>query len=177
MYWYKNMPESHAYEDYQKSRSGTGYIRRAFVRYFLLMLVLGVVFIIFSGISYVDVPNQCFIKIKYDVIKGDKGSIVEGLKVIKEEDFVLYKNICRHIDTIYEKRCIRGEDDKPDVRFLSSGGCYIKGSGAILINPVKGGTRGAVDIRVEAISKYAQMAIDYIIFGDESGRDTTGISK
>lgn len=169
MYWYKNMPDNLSFDDYKKERRGGNFVRRTFVRFFFFALFLVFLFFVYSSFYYIDPGSQCFIKIKYDVLKGDRESIKEGLRRIKASDYILYKNICRHVDTIYEKRCVEPEERNPrKLKFTGSEGCYIKGSKAIVINPVSENNYEKVDLRVEAITKYGQMAIDYWVFGEEN---------
>mgnify|MGYP006987902253 CR=1 FL=1 len=163
------MPDSLSFEDYKKKRSGSAFIRRSFVRYFFLLIFLAFLYFVYSSFYYIDPGSQCKIKIKYDVLKGDRESIKDGLKRIKSEDYVLYKNICLYVDTIYEKRCLEPEEKSMrKLKYTDSKGCYIKGSKAIVINPVSEDNYEKVDIRVEAISKYGQMAIDYWVFGEDN---------
>lgn len=162
MYWYKNTPDSLGYEAYQKSRSGTGLIRRSFVRYFFLLLVIVFVYVILKGFYYIDLSNHCFVKVKYDVLKGDRESIKEALAEIKNSDYVFYRNFCAYIDTVYEKRCVIPVENNPrKLKFTGTEGCYIKGSKAIIINPISKNNYQKVDLRKTALKKYGQIAIDY----------------
>jgi len=161
MYWYKNMPEYQTFEDIKRRKSPSSILRRTFVEFVFLTFLLGVAFFIFSGFNYVDVRDQCYIKIKYDVLQGDRDSIFEALKEIKKTDYIFYRNLCRNVDRIYEKRCVLGNDDLPKLEYPKSKGCYIKGSHVIMINPIRENEYDKVEKRVEAIRLYAQMAIDY----------------
>lgn len=160
------MPDSLGYDAYQKSKSGTGLIRRSFVKYFFLVLLVIFIYIVMQGFYYVDLSNHCLIKIKYDVLKGDRESIKEALSQIKSTDYVFYTNFCNSINTIYEKRCVIPQENNPrKLKFTGSEGCYIKGSKAIMINPVSKNNLQKVDLRKTAIKEYGQIAIDYKTLG------------
>jgi len=161
MYWYRNMPQYQTFEDIKRRKSVSAMLRRFFVEFVFLTFLIGVAFFIFSGFNYIDVRDQCFIKIKYDVLQGDRDSIFDALKVIKETDYIFYRNLCRNVDRIYEKRCVLANDGGRKLEYLKTKGCYIKGSRVILINPIDKNKYDKVEKRVEAIKLYAQMAIDY----------------
>jgi len=155
------MPEYQTFEDIKRRKSPSAALRRTFVEFVFLMFLLGVAFFIFSGLNYVDVRDQCYIKVKYDVLKGDREGIFEALKEIKRTDYIFYRNLCRNVDRIYEKRCVLGNDSSSKLEYIKSKGCYIKGSRVILINPIGENEYDKVEKRVEAIKLYSQMAIDY----------------
>ncbi len=161
MYWYKNMPAYQTFEDIKSRNSPSSILRRTFVEFVFLSFLVGVGFFIFSGLNYVDIRDQCFIKVKYDVLQGDRESIFDALKEIKQTDYIFYRNLCGNIDRIYEKRCVLGNESSPKLAYPRSKGCYIKGSRVILIHPVNVNEYDKVEKRVEAIKLYTQMAIDY----------------
>jgi|GEM_PF-3356263 len=161
MYWYKNLPDVQTFEDIKKRRGLSSAIRRTFVEFLLLMFLLGVAFFLFSGFNYVDVRDDCYIKVKYDVLQGDRGSIIEALKQIKKEDYIFYRNLCQNVTRIYEKKCVLAEKNTPRLKFLPTQGCYIRGSKSIIIHPIKPDEYDKVERRISAIKLYAQMAIDY----------------
>lgn len=161
MYWYKNMPDRASYDDLKHRDTFSAKLSRAFIEFLILLFLLLVAFVLFSGISYVDVPNQCFIKVRYDVLNGDRESIVEALEKLRQEDFIFYRKFCANVDAIYEKKCVRGDDLRPDLEFIDTDGCYIKGSRAILIRPMDEATSNLAKYRKDAIRKYGGFAIDY----------------
>lgn len=161
MYWYKNMPSYQTFDDIKHRKSASSIIRRTFVEFVILAFLLGVAFFMFSGINYIDIRDACFIRVKYDVLQGDRESIFDALKRIKKEDYIFYRNMCRYVDRIYEKRCVVSEKNTPKVSYPNEDGCYIRGSKAILIKPLDKNSYDLVDNRVAAIKKYGQMAIDY----------------
>jgi len=161
MYWYKNLPDQQIYQDLKSRDSASATIQRTFIEFLILAFLVLVAFILFSGFSYVDIRDQCFIKVRYDVLRGDRDSIIEALKVIKEEDYIFYRKFCANVNYIYEKRCTLGDDNSSKVEFIKTDGCYIKGSHAILIEPLDDRYYNKVDLRVEVIKKYGDLAIDY----------------
>ncbi len=161
MYWYKNLPSYQTADNYQRRSSPSRILRRTFIEFLILMFLLGVAYFFFSGINYVDIRDQCFIRVKYDVLQGDRDSIFEALKQIKQEDYVFYKSLCQHVDRIYEKRCVLGEKNSSKLKYLTTKGCYIKGSRAILLTPLNQNEYDKVHKRIDAIKLYGQMAIDY----------------
>lgn len=179
MYWYKNMPDRASYDDLKHRDTFSAKLSRAFIEFLILGFIVLVVFVLFSGISYVDVPNQCYIKVKYDVLNGDRDSIVEALERLKQEDYIFYRRFCANVDAIYEKKCVRGDDLRPDLEFIQSEGCYIKGSKAILIKPYEAGTRDIVKRRKDAIREYGGYAIDYWHYDapDLLGKKTSKLFK
>ncbi len=160
------MPAISNFEDIKRRKSATSVLRRSFVEFVFLIFLLVVAIFVFSGFSYVDLRELCFVKIKYDVLQGDRQSIIDAIKEIKKTDYILYKGLCKNVNTIYEKRCVLGKEDRPDIIFIDSDGCYIRGSKAILINPVGKNTYDIVEMRAEQIKKYSQMAIDYWNYED-----------
>lgn len=161
MYWYKNMPSYQTFDDIKRRKSASAVLRRTFVKFIILVFLGGIAYIIFSGINYVDIRDQCFIRVKYDVLQGDKDSIFQALRQIKQDDYLFYKRFCKQVNRIYEKRCVLGEKDTARIHYLNTKGCYIKGSRAILLTPIDKNEYDKVERRIEAIRLYGQMAIDY----------------
>ncbi len=161
MYWYKNLPDQQTYEDLKLRDSPSARIQRGFIEFLILCFLLVIAYFLFSGFSYMDPRDQCFLKIKYDVLKGDRKSIIAALKRLKDEDYIFYRKFCANVDQIYEKKCTMSQTDSKKVEFIKTDGCYIKGSHAILIEPVDETHYDRIDRRIETIKKYGNMAINY----------------
>lgn len=161
MYWYKNLPNQEIYSNLKKRDSPSARLQRTFIEFLLLLFLGGIAYFLFSGFSYVDVRDQCFIKVKYDVLKGDRESIIEALEILKAKDYVFYRKFCSNVSEIYERRCTMAEKSSSKVEFIKTDGCYIKGSHAIIIEPIDGAVYDIVDRRVKTIKKHGEFAINY----------------
>ena len=161
MYWYKNLHDKPTYDDLRYRSSASAKISRTFVEFLILVFLLICAFVLFSGINYVDVNNNCFIRVKYDVLSGNRDTIVQALEELKYEDFIFYRRFCANVNTIHEKKCIRASNEKYEIEFRNSEGCYIKGAHSIVIRPIESDGPNAVKTRKESIIKYGDMAIDY----------------
>ncbi|MFC1722408.1 hypothetical protein ACFL0C_02025 [Patescibacteria group bacterium] len=161
MRWYKNIPYYETYYDLPLKDTPRKKLRYFFAKFVFLTSIILVGYLLLSGINYLDIPNHCYINIKYDVLRGDKKSIVQALKSIKSNDYIAYRNICDYVDTIYERRCVKAENSNPKLSFLNSNGCYIKGTNAILINPLTEHTEESLKRRHESIILYSEMSKDF----------------
>ncbi|MFC1756258.1 hypothetical protein ACFLZK_02595 [Patescibacteria group bacterium] len=161
MYWYKSLPDQGIYDDLKKRDSASAKLQRTFIEFVIIGFIVFVIYFLLSGFSYMDPSDQCFLKIKYDVLRGDRETIVEALKRLKAEDYVFYRKFCANVNIIYERRCTSAKDATPDIEFIQTDGCYIQGSHAIIIEPIGEGHHGSVDRRIETIKKYGGMAIKY----------------
>ena len=161
MYWYKGSKSSGFYDEINKTRSLRKGIRMSFASFLVFGFVGFIAYSVFSGLNYVSVVDQCYIRVKYDVINGDRKSIIEGIRRIKRDDYKTYRNLCWHVNTIYERQCILGKKDTPKVEPTGTDGCYIAGSKAIMISPVNSNDVTKVDRRVKQITKYVAVAKNY----------------
>ena len=161
MYWYKNLPNQEFYSELKRRDSPSARLQRTFIEFIILLFFGGVAYFLFSGFSYVDFRDQCFIKVKYDVLQGDRESIIEALEIIKAEDYVFYRRFCGNVSEIYERKCTMAEKSSSKVEFLTTDGCYIKGSHAIIIEPIDAAVYDIVDRRIVSIKKHGLFAINY----------------
>ncbi len=155
MYWYKETNTDQFKEYYAKRNSIVAKMKRAFVIYtFFTILAIGG-FLLFSGINYFDVPNLCFLKIKYDNKNGDAGTIKQAIEKIKVEDFTKYRELCTYVDKIFEKPCTLASPKNGNLFVANSDGCYIYGSKIIMIEP-EVAEDGLVSRRANLIKNYTE---------------------
>lgn len=119
-----------------------------------IAIILGAYLFFLNFVSYVDVPNNCYIALDNDVLIGNQKTTKEAIRIIKKEDPNSYRNLCRYVETISEKDCYtitagRMRDSKD--------GCYVKGSKNIYIKPNNGDSytaaRGKADLIKELVQK------------------------
>ncbi len=124
----------------------------------IIIGLLGVVaiayYIITNTFSYFDPWRLCYVSIHGDILAGDKGTIRQSLKFLKHNDPKSYESICKYVNIIgEEKYCIYLD---PTVEKTGDNGfrpspCYIRGSKAIYITPIKGSSREIIETRAGEI--------------------------
>lgn len=133
-----------------------------------LIPVLGVIYFFISLITYIDPVNMCQISIENDIIRGNKKTIFEAIKLLKREDIVSYKILCGNIDTISENRCMASEPRVDSTRKgWEEDACYIRGSKVIYLKPEEGDGEAIIRKRKEMLKKYS---LDSKIFWDSVDR-------
>lgn len=141
---------------------------------FILMsfqfLVFGTLLLFFFGMGtyivlgytmHIDFPNNCYIKVDKDILKGNRETVFKALNSIKNTNLQAYQDICTHVDTITEASCLLGETRNGKLHPINTDGCYLKGTKTIFIRPDASNLDAAVNLRKEQIMKYAQMSKEY----------------
>lgn len=133
-------------------------------------LIFGSLFLFFFGagtymiLSYtmfIDYPNNCYIKVDKDILKGNRETVFKALTSIKNNDSQAYTDICKYVDTISEASCLLGESKSGKLHPIATDGCYIRGTKTIFIKPDSSNTDNAVSLRKEQILKYSVMSKEY----------------
>jgi hypothetical protein len=125
--------------------------------------------------AWFDPLSACRIAIDVELLEGDRGAIRAAIDVVRREDPLAYRALCRWVDRIQEERqCDAGDPQvdprvrggagvSPDAldpalrRARAAPGCYVKGSRVIVLrrSPDAGGGPGLVRERAEALRRLA----------------------
>jgi hypothetical protein len=128
----------------------------------LLLFFFGVgAFVVMGYTMHIDYPNNCYIKIEKDILKGNRDSIFKALTSIKNTNLQGYQDICSYVDTITEASCLLGESRNGKLHPINTDGCYLKGTKTIFLRPDASSLDAAVTLRKEQILKYSQMSKEY----------------
>jgi len=131
-----------------------------------------------ASFSWLDVSALCRVRIEVELLEGDRGSIKEAIAVVRREDPVAYRDLCRWVDRIQEEReCMAGDPqadprlrgasvislaqvDPALARAHDAAGCYMRGSRVIVLRRPREGDDHAALLRerVEAIKRSAGYA-------------------
>lgn len=150
---------------YENKRSPfTGFVNNIYLLVVLLLLIIvvgGSAYIFYTYSHYIDFSNNCTIEVQKDIVSGNRQTIFDALKLIKEDHPEDYENICTQVDTIVETECILGDKKTPKIHYLDTDGCYLKGTKTIFIRPVSGTSDTIVENRAELILKYGTLSGEY----------------
>jgi len=128
----------------------------------LLLFFFGAgTYIIMGYTMHIDYPNNCYIKVDKDILKGNRETIFKALASIKKTDLQKYQDICLYVDTISEASCLLGETRNGKLHPISTDGCYLKGTKTIFLKPDSSELDAAVESRKLQIIKYAQLSKEY----------------
>jgi len=125
--------------------------------------------------AWFDPLSFCRIHIDVELLEGDRGAIRDAINVVRREDPLAYRSLCRFVDRIQEERqCdagvpqadrrVRGgagiplEELDPAIRKAREApGCYVRGSRIIVLRraPDTGGGPALVRERAEALKRLA----------------------
>ena len=117
----------------------------------------------------------CRIHIDVELLEGERGPIREAIALVRREDPLAYRALCRWVDRIQEERqCdagdpqanprLRGQSaiapgavDPALIRARAATGCYVRGSRVIVLRrpPDEGGGPALVRIRAETLKRLA----------------------
>ena len=86
--------------------------RYAIVGGLVLVLVWGWL----SAFSWFDVSALCRIHIDIELLEGDRASIKAAIAVVRTEDPLAYRDLCRSVDRIQEERHCQAGDPQADPR-------------------------------------------------------------
>jgi hypothetical protein len=125
--------------------------------------------------AWFDPVAFCRIHIDVELLEGERGPIREAIDIVRREDPLAYRALCRWVDRIQEERqCdagdpqadprLRGQSvigpsalDPPLQRAREAPGCYVRGSRIVVLRrpPAGGGGRALVRVRAEALKRLA----------------------
>lgn len=111
--------------------------------------------------GYMHPYPYCNIKIKKHLLRGDKQSIKEAMKMLRRNDVESYKTVCRFVDVIEEKRCYNADVhiDKAAFNKIHEG-CFIHGTHIIYLEP-NNYSEQSVLLRTEVIKALAEKSRDF----------------
>jgi hypothetical protein len=125
--------------------------------------------------AWFDPLAMCRIHIDVELLEGDRGAIREAIDVVRREDPVAYRALCRWVDRVQEERRCDAGDPQVDPRIRAGGGgaldpgllrareapgCYVRGSRVIVLRraPDGGGGPTLVRVRADALKRLAGYA-------------------
>ena len=130
-----------------------------------------------SAFSWFDPSALCRVHIDVELLEGDRGSVKEAISVVRREDPLAYRDLCRWVDRIQEERECMAGDPQADPRFRGqvvnlaaidpalrrahdAAGCYVRGSRVIVLRRARDGENPATLLRerAEAIKRSAGYA-------------------
>lgn len=161
MYWYKQDTPIDYRELYYRKNSAAIRLEKTLLVLIIFLFMSGSFLAILSRVHYLDLTNQCYIRIKHDVMSGNKYTIKDALKKLRNENIYAYVNICKSIDTIYEKPCISSIDKDNNKIRADTQGCFVKGAKAIMITPYQRYSVEAVDSRADMIVYLSKLSASY----------------
>lgn len=132
------------------------------IKFLLLILVFFLYFYLTNLNSYNDFFSGCNIKIVQDTKKGNRQTIIKAINLIKDKDSQTYQNLCKYVDTIEERNCMVTDQRGSGIEGVTwEKNCYIKGARSIYIDPNWSGDQGAINQRVEQITKLSNFSKAY----------------
>lgn len=125
--------------------------------------------------AWFDPLSACRIHIDVELLEGDRGAIRSAIDVVRREDPLVYRALCRWVDRIQEERQCDAGDPQADRRVRGGAGipldvldpairrareapgCYVRGSRVIVLRrpPDGGGGPALVRERAEALKRLA----------------------
>jgi hypothetical protein len=125
--------------------------------------------------AWFDPVAFCRIHIDVELLEGDQGPIREAIAVVRREDPLAYRALCRWVDRIQEERQCDAGDPQADPRLRGQSaiapsavepglsrareapGCYVRGSRTIVLRRGSDGAGGPglVRARAEALKRLA----------------------
>jgi hypothetical protein len=124
--------------------------------------------------AWFDPVALCRIHIDVELLEGERGPIRAAIDLVRREDPLAYRVLCRWVDRIQEERqCDAGDPqadprrrgqavapgalDDPLQRAREAPGCYVRGSRIIVLRraPEGGGGPALVRARAEALKRLA----------------------
>jgi hypothetical protein len=130
--------------------------------------------------AWFDPLAMCRIHIDVELLEGDRGPIRDAIAVVRREDPLAYRALCRWVDRIQEERQCDAGDPQVDPRIRAGGGgaldpgllrareapgCYVRGSRVIVLRrpPRGGGGAALVRQRADALKRLAGYAQSFWI--------------
>ena len=120
-----------------------------------------------SAFSWFDVSAICRVHIDVELLEGDRGSIKEAIALVRREDPLAYRDLCRWVDRIQEERHCQAGDPQADSRFrghvvnlaaidpvlrraIEAPACYMRGSRIIVVRRARDGENPGALLRERA---------------------------
>jgi hypothetical protein len=141
----------------------------------IVVLVLVVAWGWLRAFAWFDPLAFCRIPIDVELLEGDRAAIRSAIDVVRREDPIAYRALCRWVDRIQEERQCDAGDPQADRRVRGGAGipldvldpairrareapgCYVRGSGIIVLRRAPDGAGGPALVRerVEALKRLA----------------------
>ena len=133
--------------------------------------------------AWFDPIALCRIHIDVELLEGDRGPIRAAIELVRREDPLAYRALCRWVDRIQEERQCDAGDPQADprlrgqsaiapsamapvlVRAREAPGCYRGSRIIVLKRPPEGGGAGLVRARAEALKRLAGYSQAFWIAG------------
>jgi hypothetical protein len=139
----------------------------------VLVLLLGWGWL--GAFAWFDPTSFCRIHIDVELLEGDRGPIRQAIDLVRREDPLAYRALCRWVDRIQEERQCDAGDPQADPRLRGQAvvapsamdpallrareapGCYVRGSRTIVLRraPEGGGGPELVRVRADALKRLA----------------------
>ena len=141
----------------------------------IALVVLLVLWGWLRAFAWFDAFSFCRIHIDVELLEGDRGAIRDAIAVVRREDPLAYRTLCRFVDRIQEERQCDAGDPQSDKRVRGGAGipldeidpalrkareapgCYVRGSRIIVLRraPDGGGGPALLRERAEALKRLA----------------------
>ena len=125
--------------------------------------------------AWFDPLSLCRIHIDVELLEGDRGAIRDAVDLVRREDPLAYRSLCRFVDRIQEERQCDAGDPQADKRVRGGAGipldeldpaigrareapgCYVRGSRIIVLRRAPDGRGGPTLVRerAEALKRLA----------------------
>jgi hypothetical protein len=133
--------------------------------------------------AWFDPIALCRIHIDVELLDGDRGPVRAAIELVRREDPLAYRALCRWVDRIQEERQCDAGDPQADprlrgqsaiapsamapvlVRAREAPGCYSGSRIIVLKRPPEGGGAGLVRARAEALKRLAGYSQAFWIAG------------
>jgi len=128
---------------------------------YLFIIFLVIIFVVYFFINrsfYISITDFCTIRIVDDSIRGNKETLFQAIKLLKQKDNESYILLCKYIDSIEESYCPISIENSDTFTYSKESGCYIKGSKTINITPEKEFSEQLVQQRADTLRKYAKFS-------------------
>ena len=113
-----------------------------------------------AGFGWLEVSSLCHIAIDVELLEGDRSGIRRAIALVRNEDPLAYRRLCRYVDRILEEECDAGDPqisraDPTLRRAHAAAGCYVKGSRLFVMRPEPDGGERVIRERAEALKRGA----------------------
>jgi hypothetical protein len=135
--------------------------------------------------AWFDPLALCRIHIDVELLEGDRGPIRAAIALVRREDPVAYRALCRWVDRVQEERQCDAGDPQADprlrgqsvstpgaidaalIRVRQAPGCYVRGSRIIVLRRPPDGQSGPALVRerAEALKRLAGYSQAFWLFG------------
>jgi hypothetical protein len=135
--------------------------------------------------AWFDPLALCRIHIDVELLEGDRGPIRAAIALVRREDPVAYRALCRWVDRVQEERQCDAGDPQADPRLRGQSiiapaamdpalararqapGCYVRGSRIIVLRRAPEGQSGPAQVRerAEALKRLAGYSQAFWLLG------------